>query len=250
MPPAVRYPPPSQEEIAVGTRMRRIRKEYGISRSLLATQTGMSADQINRVERGRVALRLGPGWDFCVVTGTHPLWLAFGDEFKRVALWSTQQRISDAESGLPFLRCIKEVRAGRRELHLSETSPQADINRLKIKTVAGDYIKRYLKAMPTTEVIVPTWEVLRSWLIEATVEPGAKASLAREFNVKPAAVSQWLSGATAPTAQTTLRLLNWVVERTELNKKSAGGVSEARPARTTRVRKSKHEKPNSDRKKK
>ena len=229
--------------------MRRIRKEYGISRSLLATQIGMSADQIKRVERGAVALRLGAGWDFCVLTNTDPRWLAFGDEFKRPALWRTQQRISDAESTLPFLRCIKETIAGRRELHLSGISPKADARRLKIKTVASEYSKRYLKAMPITEVIPPTWEDLRSWLKEAMAERGVKASLAREFNVKPASVSQWLSGATAPTAQTTLRLLNWVVGRTELNKKSAPTVRKHDRRKTTRTRKSKHEKPSSDRKK-
>jgi hypothetical protein len=52
-----------------------------------------------------------------------------------------------------------------------------------------------------------------------------------------------------PSAETTLRLLEWVTAE-EAKQKSAPEVRSTRPARRDPKRKSKHEKPNSDPKKK
>lgn len=93
------------------------------------------------------------------------------------------------------------------------------------------------------------WNDLRRRLKTATRKYGARAALARTFKVTPQAVAEWLSGASAPTAETTLRLLEWVTAEEAKQKRSAA-ASHAATARSTRVRKSKHEKPNSDRKKK
>ena len=41
-------------------------------------------------------------------------------------------------------------------------------------------------------------------------KPGAKAELARELDVAPARVSEWLSGKKEPGGEYTLRLLKWV----------------------------------------
>jgi transcriptional regulator with XRE-family HTH domain len=95
-----------------------------------------------------------------------------------------------------------------------------------------------------------TWGSLRRRIRAATRERGARARLARKFRVTPQAVAEWLSGASAPTAETTLRLLEWVTAEEAKQKKSAGNVSETRPARKTQTRKSKHEKPHSDHRKK
>jgi transcriptional regulator with XRE-family HTH domain len=96
-----------------------------------------------------------------------------------------------------------------------------------------------------------TWDELRSRLEKVTRRPGARAALAREFDVSTAAVSQWLSGVSAPTADNTVRLANFV-ERAEANQKqNAGPVSETRPAKRSKKGRSKqNEKPNSNRKKK
>jgi transcriptional regulator with XRE-family HTH domain len=95
-----------------------------------------------------------------------------------------------------------------------------------------------------------SWTGLRQRILAATRNRGDSANLARKFRVSPQAVAKWLSGASAPTAETTLRLLEWVTAEEAKQKKGAGSVSEARPARKTQTRKSKHEKPSSERKKK
>jgi transcriptional regulator with XRE-family HTH domain len=44
-------------------------------------------------------------------------------------------------------------------------------------------------------------------------KPGAKAELAKELDVAPARISEWLSGKKEPGGEYTLRLLNWVCDR-------------------------------------
>jgi transcriptional regulator with XRE-family HTH domain len=91
------------------------------------------------------------------------------------------------------------------------------------------------------------WNELRVRLAAATEKYGARAALAREFGVTPQAVAEWLSGASAPTAETTLRLLEWVTaEEAQSKQKKRAGSGSTRPALKTRKRKStSHEKTNS-----
>ncbi|MBA3351177.1 MAG: hypothetical protein H0U23_01910 [Blastocatellia bacterium] len=121
----------------------------------------------------------------------------------------------------------------------------ADEKALLEKLIAPHLIKPYLtrdmKPQPRS------WDDLRSLLRRATQSPGQKTALAQQLGVSTAAVSQWLSGANAPAADTTLRLLNWV-EKSEANpqqKKSAGSSAE-RPAPKTRQqgKSTVHENPN------
>jgi transcriptional regulator with XRE-family HTH domain len=90
------------------------------------------------------------------------------------------------------------------------------------------------------------WSELRSRLRRATKSRGAQAALARKFNVSTAAVAQWLTGASAPTAETTLQLLEWVTaeEAQSKQKKRAGSGStlpalKARKSKSTRNEKAK-----------
>lgn len=88
------------------------------------------------------------------------------------------------------------------------------------------------------------WNELRARLAAATDQYGARAALARQFGVTPQAVAEWLSGASAPTAETTLRLLEWVTaEEAKSKEKKRAGSGSTRPALKTRSRKSnRHEK--------
>src|SRR5437870_2111735 len=116
--------------------MRQVRREYRISRQLLAEHLAISADQVNRIERGLVSLRLGPAWDFCELTKTDPYWLAFGDPRPRIAL-GIFGSIPDEDRSLLFLSRMRELRDGK---HLT-TSPRQqsahDPNRSKIKLLAA-----------------------------------------------------------------------------------------------------------------
>ena len=87
------------------------------------------------------------------------------------------------------------------------------------------------------------WENLRLRILRATAELGAKASLAREFGVSTATVSQWLADGAQrrvfPTAENTLRLLEWVSAReAQQQPKKRAGRASTRPALKTRQSKS------------
>ncbi len=96
------------------------------------------------------------------------------------------------------------------------------------------------------------WEQLRRRLISATTAAGAQSKLALRMKVTRQAVSEWLRRTDrAPSADTTLRLLEWVTaeEAKQQQTKRAGSAS-TQPALKTRKSKSKsHEKAKSDQKK-
>ncbi len=66
------------------------------------------------------------------------------------------------------------------------------------------------KVAPVMSKPITSWPELRERLIALTGERGAKAALARQFNVTPSAVSEWTRGVSMPSADATLRLLPWV----------------------------------------
>jgi hypothetical protein len=82
-----------------------------------------------------------------------------------------------------------------------------------------------------------SWAALRDRIRAATRERGDRVKLAREFGVTPQAVAKWLSGASAPTAETTLRLLDFVTAK-EAKPKTSAGLLEAGPARKNQTKKS------------
>ena len=93
----------------------------------------------------------------------------------------------------------------------------------------------------------PRWKGLRAQLLVFTAKHGERAALARELDVSRQTLNVWLSGEAMPSAEYTLRLLEWVAEVEE--KKRPGRVN-ARPTRKTRVKPKNENQKSSDRKKK
>lgn len=191
------------------------------------------------------------------------MWLAFGERYRRSEFVAVPELFMESgvfgwhghlgwqEDEAPFLEVlIRNGAASAYESHLKKGRPEEEIigqtEGAVIKKLYEAEVKRYL----TSKMVPPaSWKELRLRLEAALGASGAQAALARSFGVSTAAVSQWLSGATTPKADTALRLLQWVTVAEAKQKKSAGGA-ETRPALKTRKRKSKHEKPRSDRRKK
>jgi transcriptional regulator with XRE-family HTH domain len=90
------------------------------------------------------------------------------------------------------------------------------------------------------------WYSLRSRLGALLSWHGSKSALAREFNVTPASVSEWLSGDSSPEAETTLRLLEWVQAGEAKQKRP--GRAQTRPELKAQARKSHNENQTRDRK--
>lgn len=177
----------------------------------------MSSQQLNRVERGTVSLRFRPGWEFCEQTGTNPLWLAFGDPypksgffavpelFEPSAIFGWWKQLSWQEKEEPFLKIMIKSGAAevyaKHKLQLSETQPEEDLigraEREEFKRLAAIEVKHYLAP---EMVAPPNWEQLRILLIAKTQSAQAKQELASLLGVQLASISQWRSGANAPSA--------------------------------------------------
>lgn len=84
------------------------------------------------------------------------------------------------------------------------------------------------------------WEALVTKVRAKTSAPGAKAQLARDLNTTRQAVNKWLSGKGAPSAEITLRLLEWVESPAQKQKRPDGATIAARVEKT-RVPRSKNE---------
>ena len=83
----------------------------------------------------------------------------------------------------------------------------------------------------------------------ATAKSGARSALAKSLGVTRSAVSQWLSeGGTTPTAETALRLREWV--HPDEDKKQTLGSATNTAKGKTQVRKSGYDKQTQVRKKK
>lgn len=78
------------------------------------------------------------------------------------------------------------------------------------------------------------WKALVRRLVKLTSRTGAKAELAREMEVTRQAVNKWLSGKGAPSAELTLRVLNWV-GRAEVKQKQSPVSVVAPPGQKTQV---------------
>ena len=97
---------------------------------------------------------------------------------------------------------------------------------------------------------VSLWGGLRARLLLETQDRGRKSELARYLGIARQAVNGWLTGAVAPNAEMTLRLLEWVEGEEAKQQKKRAARSAKRPAPTTRKRKSTiNETPNPIRKK-
>jgi transcriptional regulator with XRE-family HTH domain len=202
---------------------------------------GLSPDQLKRIERGQVAVRLLPALFFCQFADVNPLWLAFGDPEKRFSFFGAQLALTvGSEHTVGFLEVMQRNRE-RLRLYLREADRKKRLGSLSIK--------RYLIPEMTVEA-PPTWDELRTILVSKTETAKAKIELARRLGVTLAAISQFRSGASAPTADKTLRILDWIREETEAQQKKRAGSADTRPALKTRKSKStKNEKAKSDRKK-
>jgi transcriptional regulator with XRE-family HTH domain len=242
-------PGSSSSQSQIASRLRLARDAAKLSQAELAGRIGLSRDQLASIETGRVPLRFWPAWKACATMDLNPIWLAIGRsssapfvsfDFENEERAVITERTSFAEGF--------ELIARAYEAHweyLSEVPKDSlAINASTWQVLVDSVVNTDRMAA------MSRWTLLRKRLQKLAAEYGAKSRIARAFGVSRQAVDHWLNGSAAPAAETALRLLEWVAAEEAKQKTSAGSVSDARPAPSTRVRKSKHEKPNRDPKKK
>lgn len=123
-------------------------------------------------------------------------------------------------------------------LRAAQSAGSAQIEKNK-EGVDSAVVKHYLTSMRVGDKY---WEGLRRRLGIAVGRSGAKGvELAQVFGVSKAAFSQWLTGKTSPTADTTLQLLEWVSaeEAKQITPASAINTREGKQTRKGNDEKSK-----------
>lgn len=283
-------------ERQIGKRVRAARTKFQLSQSRLAPILGLTRDQLNNIEIGRVALRFEPGWALCSELNLNPLWLAFADpeqhgfvdisasETFGDALFSRvvdDLRREDPSGSRPDYRAFREQTLGSSRgglfpgvsvsflaKWLNQLQPQRRADFWKaIHRSARGFIRADKKNVNQSLTILSElgnigsmklqkaslWPRLRDRIRKVVRKRGMKAMVARDIGVSRQAINALLSARLkkpyVPSAEYTLRLLEWV-KAAEARQKRAPEVRSTRPARKTRTRKkSKHEKSSSDRKK-
>lgn len=91
-------------------------------------------------------------------------------------------------------------------LNLPTAAPSTNYAKAENKGLTDDTPERNNEAVVSMNELKKFQERLR----RATKQRGCKAALARDLQVPPARISEWLSGAVEPSGETTLRLLRWV----------------------------------------
>lgn len=262
----------SVEEAEVGSRIRLVRKEHGVSQRLAAAQMGLSRQQLDRIERGDVSVRFVPGLRFCEFTNRNPLWLAFGEPenrfgFYRIEYDPTPKRgyrvlrnitrigASQIASDAIFLEVMQRDKKDYRA-ESSETSNEKPRGSIELRiAVYGDNVRRQMTnqfkfgnvgSMKLQKASF--WPALRERIRKLVQQHGMKSTLARDIGVSRQAINSLLSKQRpyVPSAEYALRLSRWV-EIAEAQQKQSAGVSEA-PALKTRRKSTTCEKP-TDRKK-
>jgi transcriptional regulator with XRE-family HTH domain len=248
--------------------MRQVRAELKFSQDSTARQIGLSRDQLNRIERGEVAVRFFPAWHLCRLANLNPLWLAFGGTEEKEGFVACGNNVVPPEA--PFFEvmvlCGDLYRKYRQDPLSLERRIGTDSVFIpeRLQDLSGGVIVRVpafalgsgKEAQKILELEsrkhnlrqmldqVSNWAELRKLLLSETATPGAKTSLARHFKVTTQAVSQWLSGKTKPSADTALRLRDWLLNKNHPTKQSAGSAATRPAPNRSKLRKSTHEKSN------
>jgi transcriptional regulator with XRE-family HTH domain len=246
--------------------MRSARKEHRMSQSFLAHQLGLSRDQIERMERGSAAIRFFPAWSFCRLSGINPLWLAFGDpEAKYGFIECANSTVPSGSLFADVMRTYGKRYRVYRFLNQSAAFESGAVFSDQPSMLTADYIKlgppdplqfevpkNLIGKLAIKHSLRPTmtWQELRAVLRSETETPTAKAALASFLGVSLAAVSQWRSGASAPTAEKVLRILDWLRSPSASLQKTRTPRPRKSATAANPKGKSANDKPNSGRKKK
>jgi transcriptional regulator with XRE-family HTH domain len=249
----------SIDEAGFGQRLQAARKERQWTLKRLAAKIGCDHSYLSRLET-RKAVNPSPVLigKAAAVLEVNEEWLRLGigdpfspryvpDDFD-VQFLSALAAISEEMSAVQILKVLSRIlhhpgfSPGARSFWVRLFAPWLKI-KLEIEPIhegatgdAGIKPSLFSSMLPTPH----SWDELREALRLKTHSQKAKQELARKLGVTLAAISQWRSGATTPTADKVLPLLAWVRERTTQSQpgKSAG-VPAAGGTRKDRQRKSK-----------
>lgn len=236
-----------EDERRIGLRIAYLRRDRNMRQADLAARLGLTRAQLSTIEAGRVALRLQTGWNICKLFDVYPGWLETG-------YWPLAGERTFPPLGYPFMAWVErmieankqtlfskgwpeigklfdephgELRGRARFIAAQEkenaSQPQSRIGIKKSKLIVDTLSDPGRMAGVTSET--GYWEALVKRVRAFTSALGQKAQLARELNTTRQAVNKWLSGTGAPSAEITLRLLNWVNQQEQKPNTPGGDIN-------------------------
>ena len=249
-----------------------VRKEHGASQALTARRMRLSRDQLKRIERGEVAVRLVPALRFCEFTNRNPLWLALGEGENRFGFfwpketaertwvllsigddWASDKAV--VEGNAQDLTLLNVIHAHRerfsratRFFATSDTDPRLSTGGFRprrIGAVFGRNVKYALTSQPAFIVAgsmkpkeFSLWPSLREKILNVVQQRGMKSALARDMGVSRQAVNALLNKkrSDVPSAQYAW-LSHWVEMAEAHQKPSSDNISRTRRKRQSRARK-------------
>jgi transcriptional regulator with XRE-family HTH domain len=117
---------------------------------------------------------------------------------------------------------IKELMTERPELARKSRLARDSKNQLWVDNIESPATNASVSSIPKT------WLELLERVRLATSESGTKSRLASELRTSRQNVSKWLKGIGAPSAELTVRLLDWVTEEERKQKRPGSGKNTAR----------------------
>jgi len=259
----VRFAKLPLREREVGARVRAARMAFRVSRGGLASLLVSTEDQLTNVELGRSALRFTTGWNLCYEFDLNPLWLAEGrqpvrgfheisteamedDDLFSEAIAGLSQRIR--EEGTQVNTPVNEWMSSIGIADTTEFWRRIDENAKVLSRLVKSKVKRQLTLNPRRTILgamtlhkASLWPRLRKRLTRILARRGMKAALARDVGVTRQAVDAWLSKSrrspAAPSAEMTLRVLEWVrvaeQQRKKRRSRKRGVAAAAKPQKRT-----------------
>jgi transcriptional regulator with XRE-family HTH domain len=283
----MKYCPLPQHELAICKRLREVRKMELATQERFARALKISRDQLASIEVGRVPVSFRIGWRLCELMHLNPLWLASGESdwqttFAPFDFGAIQPnaRFSEVMSShreqyrVALETHIREMVSPAKEakerklwdqlllswgIYLSNLDAAKLLHQVRWAAAIYPVVKKSLTIVPdvfdslvsmrTAPRATSRWKQLQRRLRMATRTRGAKASLARELGVDRQLVTEWLKHATrGPSAETALRLLEWIGE-IEAKKQNAGSAVTPPAPKTRKSKSTKYEKAKSSRRK-
>lgn len=260
-----RKTPLNETERAICDRLLAFRKSTRLTRIAFGEKVGADSSTLSNIEYRRAPLRYSLGKRICDAFGLNPFWLAGNDGAPPFHLGRLDDSAANPNGQLLFSEGVNIYLAPLRSpdaflerwaaVHPAHVSkPPATGGDWKFAQAAVDARVQIMREMeadlekflpPETLVLpkhsgplpsAPVTETdllpqLRRRLVQATTARGAKTALAEKLGVSQATVTEWLNGAIAPSAENTLRLLQWVSEAEAQPNKKAPAVFRARPER-------------------
>ncbi len=249
----------NKKELSAAERLRNLRLDRRLTSSEVAEGSGISRPFLSKLENGASPLKFGMAKKLARFYGVSEDWLLTGqasplgvaqERFQEaieasgldadaeaaideITLWLRQLIAGHESMRKPALAKIQAITEGFAEQCAKRNGP---IRQASLEMARARFSEKTLKlidALPVDDIskdyMSELWPDLLK-RIKSCLRAGSQYSLAKRLGISRQSVHQYITGASAPSAEITLRLLQWVQETEgQKNEGPAGADTPAGP---------------------